>query len=189
MTEQGAAPRDPPLQDCFDYDEPILRRKALMRTAHHRSAHPAFDDELMRGKRRRAVPHEFVLDALAPLSPVTRPMFGCVAVYVEEKIVLILRDKPPSPADNGVWIATTAEHHETLRREFPQMRSIQVFGKATTGWQVLAADAPDFEEAALRACELIRAGDERIGKIPKRRVTAKARARKTRRPAATPRRA
>jgi hypothetical protein len=129
-----------------------------------------FSDEVMRGKRRKRLPHEFVLDALAPLAPVTRPMFGCLAVYVEEKIMLILRDKPSAQADNGVWIATTVQHHETLRPEFPRMRSIRVLGKATTGWQVLPAGAPDFEEAALHACELIRAGDPRIGKIPKRRI-------------------
>ncbi len=46
------------------------------------------------------------------------------------------------------------------------MRSIQVFGKKVTGWQVLPADAKDFEEAALRVCELVLAGDLRIGKIP-----------------------
>ena len=119
------------------------------------------------------MPHEFVLDALATLSPVTRPMFGCVAIYVEEKIVLILRHRPRSAADNGVWIATTLEHHESLRGDFPGMRSIHVLGKGITGWQVLPADAPDFEEAALHACELILAGDARIGKIPTRRITAR----------------
>jgi hypothetical protein len=46
------------------------------------------------------------------------------------------------------------------------MRSIQVLGKKVTGWQVLPVDAPDFEEAALRACELIVASDPRIGKLP-----------------------
>jgi hypothetical protein len=46
------------------------------------------------------------------------------------------------------------------------MRSIQVLGKGVTGWQVIPAEAPDFEEAALRACDLILAGDPRIGKIP-----------------------
>lgn len=136
-------------------------------------ARKPFDDEIMRGKKRKQVPHEFVLDALAELSPVTRSMFGCLAIYVEEKIVLILRERQRSRADNGVWIATTVQHHETLRLEFPRMRSIQVLGKATTGWQVLPADAPDFEEAALHACELILAGDLRIGKIPKRRMTAR----------------
>jgi hypothetical protein len=117
-------------------------------------------------KRRKAVPHEFVLDALAPLSPYTRPMFGCLAVYVQDKIVLILRDKRENTADNGVWLATTKAHHESLRREFPNMRSIQVLGAPVTGWQVLPAEAPDFEQAALHACDLVLTGDSRIGKVP-----------------------
>jgi hypothetical protein len=41
-----------------------------------------------------------------------------------------------------------------------------MLGKDVTGWQVLPADAPDFEEAALRACDLVLAGDPRIGKVP-----------------------
>lgn len=122
-------------------------------------------------KPRKAIPHEFVLDALAPLAPVTRSMFGCLAVYVEDRIVLALRDKHDHTADNGVWLATSEEHHESLRGEFPHLRSIQVFGKPVTAWQVLSADAPDFEEAALRVCELIMARDPRIGKVPKRRVS------------------
>ena len=105
-------------------------------------------------------------------------MFGCLAVYVEDKIVLILRDKRDETADNGVWLATTKDHHESLRREFPNMRSIRVLGKNVTGWQVLPVDAPDFEEAALRACEHILAAgssnrqgargtaDHEGGKIP-----------------------
>ena len=117
-------------------------------------------------KRRKTVPHQFVLDALAELDIRTNPMFGCLAVYVGEKIVLVLRDKREPSADNGVWLATTHEHHDSLRREFPSMRSIQVFGKNVTGWQVLPSDATDFEEAAMRACELTIAGDERLGKIP-----------------------
>jgi hypothetical protein len=95
-------------------------------------------------------------------------MFGCLAVYVQEKIVFILREKADSIIDNGVWLATTREHHESLRREFPNMRSIRVLGKDVTGWQLLPSDAPDFEQAAMRACELVLAGDPRIGKIPAR---------------------
>jgi hypothetical protein len=112
------------------------------------------------------IPHVFVLDALCTIETRTNPMFGCLAVYVGPRIVLALRDKDGSPEDNGVWLATTAEEHESLRREFPSMRSIRVLGKAVTGWQVLPAIAPDFEEAALRACELIIRGDKRIGKVP-----------------------
>jgi hypothetical protein len=124
------------------------------------------DDVLFTAKQRKAVPHEFVLDAIAALSPETRSMFGCLAVYVGDKIVFILRDKPNKTADNGVWLATTKEHHESLRGEFPNMRSIRVLGKKITGWQVLPAEAPDFEAAALRACELVISGDPRIGKVP-----------------------
>jgi len=126
------------------------------------------DDTPFTVKQRKPVPHEFVLDALAPLSPRTRPMFGCVAIYVGDKIVLILRnkDKAGQETDNGVWLATTQEHHESLRRDFPNMRSIKVLGKKVTGWQVLPSDAEDFEEAALRACDFVLTGDTRIGKVP-----------------------
>jgi hypothetical protein len=130
-------------------------------------------------KRGKIAPHEFVLDALASLAPTTRSMFGCLAVYLENKMVLILRDRPASPEDNGVWLATTSVHHESLQREFPSMRSIQLFGTDTTHWQVLPVDAPDFEEAALRACALIIARDPRIGKIPKTRAISRVRAKKT----------
>ena len=110
-----------------------------------------------------------MLDAISALSPYTRPLFGCIAVYIQDKIMLVLRDKRTSTEDNGVWLATTREHHESLRREFPRMRSIKVLGTEVTGWQVLPVDAPDFEEAAVRACELILAKDPRIGKVPKPR--------------------
>ena len=121
------------------------------------------------GKQRKPVPDEFVLDALAHLPIETRTMFGCLAVYRGDKIVLILRDRRNYPADNGVWIAITPEHHESLRPEFPYMRAIQFVRKGMTGWQVLPANAPDFEQAALRACELVSARDPRIGKVPKSR--------------------
>jgi hypothetical protein len=138
------------------------------------------DDDLFTGKRRKSVPHEFVLDAIASLGPRTNPMFGCLAVYIEDKIVLILRDKP-GDRDNGVWLATTQEHHESLRREFPRLRSIDVLANnKVTGWQVIPADAPDFEETALRVCDLIVARDHRIGKVPKAKRSSQRRPRKPR---------
>ena len=129
--------------------------------------------------KRKPVPHEFVLDALDRVSAWTRPLFGCLAVYVGERILLVLRDKPTYPSDNGVWFATTLEHHESLRRDFPNMRSIELLGEKATGWQVLPADAPDFEQASLRACEFIVAGDSRIGRVPGARSSTNSPARKT----------
>jgi hypothetical protein len=161
-----------------------------MPKARPKTAGRARGDDILAFKRQKIAPHDFVLDALVPLAPTTRQMFGCLAVYVEDRIVVILRDRTDYPADNGVWLATTAEHHASLQREFPRMRSIRLFGQKITHWQVLPADAPDFEESTLRACELIRAQDPRIGKVPKRRLKARsraklpaARAKTTRRPA------
>jgi hypothetical protein len=103
-----------------------------------------------------------VLDAIAPLSPYTRPMLGCLAVYVDDQIVLVLRHKPTNTSDNGVWLATTREPHNSLRRQFPNMRPFRHGGKPVTSWQVLPADALDFETAARPACELVVAGDAGI---------------------------
>jgi hypothetical protein len=126
----------------------------------------AFTDPFA-AKPKKTVPYAFVLEALEALKPRTNPMFGCLAVYVGPRIVLILRDKREG-RDNGVWIATTREHHESLCTEFPNMRSIGVLGGGKeTGWQILPAESPDFEEAVLRACELVIARDPRIGKVPK----------------------
>lgn len=132
-------------------------------------------------RKKKSVPFEFVLEELANHSYLqisTKPMFGCIAVYSGEKIVLILRDRPKTPEDNGVWLATSAEHHESLREIFPSMRSLKSFGDRETGYQILPADSPDFESAVMRACELVAKDDPRIGKVPKpkavrRRSTAK----------------
>jgi hypothetical protein len=141
-----------------------------------RKAGRSANEKLFPVKHRKPVPYAFVLDAISQLPVETRSMFGCLAIYVGDKIVLMLREKQKQVEDNGVWLATTTEHHHSLRREFPHMRSIQLLGKEVTGWQVLPADAPDFESSALRACELIVAGDPRIGKVPKRRRPPKPKA-------------
>jgi hypothetical protein len=120
----------------------------------------------------------FVLDELDELAPYTKPMFGCTAVYVGERIILILRERPSHPDDNGVWLATTREHHASLRVELPSLRSIGVLGEGgTTGWQSLPASGEHFEDEVLHACALVRARDPRIGKIPKRKTPSAKRAR------------
>ncbi|HEY5916419.1 MAG TPA: hypothetical protein VIU13_03425 [Chryseolinea sp.] len=125
-------------------------------------------------KKKTSLPFEFVLEQLYSVDIDIRPMFGCFAIYVNNKIVLILRKKMNFIADNGVWLATNKEHHSSLKQLFPSMRSIKVFGKESN-WQNLPDDANDFEEMVLRACELIRRGDNRIG----RETKAKARRKKS----------
>ena len=129
------------------------------------------------GAPKKSQAFAFVLDELDALEPYTKPMFGCTAVYVGDRIVVILRDRPTHTDDNGVWLATTREHHESLRAELPSMRSIGVLAEGgVTGWQNLPADGADFEDEVLRACALVHSSDPRIGKIPKRKTPSGKRA-------------
>ena len=115
---------------------------------------------------RRPVPFAFVLDELEGLAVRLQPMFGVHAVYVGDKMTFCLRQHAKFPRDNGVWLSTTRQHHESLRREFPSMRSISFLGEDPTSMQLLPLDEPDFEASVLRACALVRAGDPRLGRAP-----------------------
>lgn len=128
------------------------------------------DEALFATASKKKIPFDWVLSELASLGPTTNPMFGCTAIYVDEKIVFVLRERPAHPEDNGVWLATTREHHASLREDLPSLRSIGVLGGGgETGWQILPAAGPDFEDEVLRACAMVLREDVRIGKIPKRK--------------------
>jgi hypothetical protein len=94
-------------------------------------------------------------------------MFGCFAVYVNDKVVLALRNRKEHEADNGVWLATRPEHHASLKEIFPSMRHIGLLGNGTSSWQNLPLVADDFEECVMNACDLILKNDPRIGSVPK----------------------
>ena len=94
-------------------------------------------------------------------------MFGCYAIYVEGKMVLMLRDRSDHTFDNGVWIATAQEHHSELKKIFPSMRPVRLLGGKGAAWQNIPATGEDFEESVMLACDMILKNDPRIGKIPK----------------------
>jgi len=114
----------------------------------------------------KKIAFEFVLEALISLDPIVKPMFGCHAIYVEEKIIFILRNRESEPYDNGVWLATSPQYHTSLERELPSMRSIKLFGGGKTKWQNIPMEADDFEESVFKACEMMLNRDIRIGKFP-----------------------
>lgn len=117
--------------------------------------------------KKNSVAFDFVLEELYALNPIVKPMFGCHAVYIGKAIMLITRNRSTHPEDNGVWIATTQEHHKSLRKDIPSMRRISLLGTGETNWQNIPVEVEDFEESVFRACALIQKGDKRIGKIPK----------------------
>ena len=123
-------------------------------------------------KSKRKVPHAFVLEALAALHPEVRPMFSGFAVYVGNRLLLMLRDSLKTPQDNGVWLVLAEGMDPAdagLRRELPSLRSIETLGGKIAHWLLIPSDGDDFEGVALRACELILRGDRRLGRVPKSR--------------------
>lgn len=113
---------------------------------------------------------QFVLDELAPLRPTVRRMFGFTHVYLDERLLLSLRESARQPRFNGVWLYTHIEHIESLRREFAELprRCFWKSVKSGSGWVILPAELEDFEECAFKACALILRGDQRIGRVTRR---------------------
>ena len=125
---------------------------------------------------KKNIPFDFVLDYLIPLDITVKQLFGLWAIYVNEKIMLIMRQRVDYPDSNGVWIATNQEHHKSLKIDLPSLRSITIFsdGILETERQVIPVDADDFEASVRKVCELIKHNDHRIGRIPEpRQIKAK----------------
>lgn len=101
------------------------------------------------------IPFAFVLEELDRIQPRVKPMFGCFAIYVGEKLVLILRHRNEHTDDNGVWLAALHEHHASLKKDFPCMRSVRLLGSAESVWQNIPTDEDDFEELVFKACRFI----------------------------------
>ena len=120
---------------------------------------------------RKTVPFPFVLDELAAIRPTVKRMFGFTYFYMDDKLLFMLRDSPKAPSTNGMWVFTTAEHLESLAREFPQLPRRQLWRSGKNCWVVLASRLEDFEQYAFTACDLILNGDRRIGRVTRRGLT------------------
>ena len=118
--------------------------------------------------KQKTIPFGFLLDYLIPLDVTVKRMFGVWAIYVNDKIMLILKQNKDNPETNGVWLATYREYHESLKSSLPSLRSISSYsvGLRETEWQVLPVDTEDFEASVRFVCELIKHNDIRIGRLP-----------------------
>lgn len=113
----------------------------------------------------RTIPYDFILDYL-PRDVVVKQTFGMYYIYLDKKIVLILRKLSKNLNLNGIWIATTKEHHESLKLDIPAITGFVLDNGEMhdSGWQMIREDDDDFEASAIRVCELISHRDKRIGK-------------------------
>ena len=114
---------------------------------------------------KRQVPFPFVLEELISLRPTIKSLFGSTNIYLDDKLLFSLRNSVKHPGTNGIWIYTTAEHLDSLAKEFPELPRKQLWRSGNKGWVVLASWLPNFEEYAFKACELVAKGDQRIGRL------------------------
>jgi hypothetical protein len=117
----------------------------------------------------KAAPFDFVFDYL-PQNVIIKPMFGMHYIYLNRKIVIILRKAATNLDMNGIWLATSKEHHQSLEKEIPALADFVLDNGEMhdSNWRLLRHDHDDFEEAAIKICELISHGDKRIGKETKK---------------------
>jgi hypothetical protein len=114
---------------------------------------------------KKTMPFDFLLDYL-PATVIIRPAIGMYYIYLEGKIVLILRKLNKNNQHNGLWIATQKADHASLKADIPAITDF-VFDESEfyeSAWLQLKDDHDDFEEAAIRICDLISHRDKRIGK-------------------------
>jgi hypothetical protein len=115
-------------------------------------------------------PYEGLLEPVAQRRVLgRRRMFGCWAYYAEDRLVWVSA-AGREPWD-GVLVPTEREHQGALRRALPALRVHPVLRK----WLYLSARHPDFEAVADRLAGLIVAGDARIGVLPAKPRSARAR--------------
>ncbi|MDQ5845652.1 MAG: hypothetical protein M3539_10215 [Acidobacteriota bacterium] len=121
---------------------------------------------------KKAIPFPFIVDELASLRPTIKKVFGFTHVYLGEKLLFSLRDNPKQTGTNGMWLYTVAENIDSLAKEFPDLPRRQLWRSGKNCWIVLAARFECFEEYALKACELILNGDQRIGRVTRGGITS-----------------
>jgi len=114
-----------------------------------------------------SLPFPFILEELSAVRPTVKHMFGFVSLYLDDKLVCSLRDSVKQPGSNGMWLYTTIEDVDSLAREFPDLPKRQLWRSRSgnNAWLILASRLENFEEHALKACELILNGDRRIGRV------------------------
>lgn len=90
-----------------------------------------------------------------------KSMFGCQACYLHGRMVLALCSA--QEPWNGLLIPTDHQFHESIRKEFKDVKQHPVLKK----WLYLNEATEDFESVVSDIVEAIRTNDQRFGVEPK----------------------
>src|SRR6476660_9031274 len=69
---------------------------------------------------------------------IQKKMFGCLAAYLDDRLVLVLADS--EDPWNGILVPTDRDWHSHLQKEFPELTPHSVLGK----WLYLPQTAFEF---------------------------------------------
>ena len=83
-------------------------------------------------------PFEFVLDYLQAKAIRVKLCLACGPSILVRKLYY-LRNRKVNPEINGVWVATTVAHHQSLKKALPILRSISTESDdwKETEWQLI----------------------------------------------------
>ncbi len=86
-----------------------------------------------------------------------KPMFGCLAIYLHGRLMLVLASGE-EPWD-GLLIPTEHQFHDAIVKEFSDVVQHSVLKK----WLYLSEATEDFETVASDIVEAVRMNDQRFG--------------------------
>lgn len=111
-----------------------------------------------------SIPYTFVLQLLYPVRLKVVKMLGGYGLYQEKRLKLFLREKETQIEFNGVFVATQPAYFKALQNEIHSSKMEFDLDGSNDSWIFISEDLEDFKEIVEKACELIKNGDERIGK-------------------------
>jgi len=98
-----------------------------------------------------------------------KPMFGCLAIYLHGRLMLVLASGE-EPWD-GLLIPTEHQFHDAIVKEFQDVVQHPVLKK----WLYLPEATEDFETVASDIVEAVKMNDQRFGVEPQERISKRKR--------------
>ena len=98
-----------------------------------------------------------------------KPMFGCLAIYLHGRLMLVLASG--EEPWNGLLIPTEHQFHDAIVKEFQEVVQHSVLKK----WLYLPEAIEDFETVSSDIVEALRMKDQRFGVEPKERISKRRR--------------
>lgn len=129
---------------------------------------------------RKSFSLEYLLEPLhEKFDFITKPMFGGLAGYRGDKIVICIMENPGEREHmgkkydfevwNGLLFPCERDQHDSLQKDFPELRPHPVLPK----WLYLPMETDHFESDAESIIKLIARGDQRLGVIPVKKKKTK----------------